>query len=109
MVSQWTHVVVILVSCESLNSIKQLITFKGGPLTYTMKNNNIEEKVILLGKNKKIKNACKLDKSKGTLYGSGYNCNTNKSFPDGIWNKVSYYTKWIKNQAKRLGEELCFW
>ena len=55
-----------------------------------------------------MKKHVKLDKSKGTLYGSGYNCNTNKSFPDGIWNKVSYYTKWIKNQAKRLGEELCF-
>ena len=59
MVFLWTHAVVILVSSDNLNSIKQQITFKGGPLTYTMKNNNIEEKVILLGKNKKNEKACK--------------------------------------------------
>ena len=48
----------------------------------------------------------------GTVQGHGFNCKKNDvayvdGVDDGIWNKVSYHTRWIIQLAKQLNETLC--
>ena len=41
----------------------------------------------------------------GTVYGSGYDCRTNRTNGKGKWNKVTAYLDWIK--ATIAGDNTC--
>ena len=48
----------------------------------------------------------------GTVQGTGYDCQTDTvnlydGSDNGMWNKVSHWTDWIKEQMQEMGETAC--